>query len=204
MKTYQIHLIRHGLTEGNLNGQYIGSTDLPLADLGREQLQEMADSRDYPGAGAFFTSPMKRCTETLSILYPAAAQIVMDGLRECDFGDFEGLTAEQLAEFPEFSDWIDGKIPAPPRGEPGEKFASRISEAFEGIVNGLLKTGITSAVVVTHGGVISALLSRYGLPEASPAEWHCDPGMGFSVRIHPRLWMTDRVVEVFARVGEWF
>ena len=30
MKNYTIYLIRHGITEGNLEGKYIGLTDLPL------------------------------------------------------------------------------------------------------------------------------------------------------------------------------
>ena len=36
MKSYTIHLIRHGIAEGNLLGQYIGRTDSPLADEGRK------------------------------------------------------------------------------------------------------------------------------------------------------------------------
>ena len=39
MKTFKLHLIRHGLTSGNLQGLYIGSgTDIPLCDEGRAQL----------------------------------------------------------------------------------------------------------------------------------------------------------------------
>lgn len=34
VKTYQIHLIRHGLTDGNTQGRYIGRTDLPLSGRG--------------------------------------------------------------------------------------------------------------------------------------------------------------------------
>ena len=42
MKYYKLHLIRHGLTQGNLDGRYIGSgTDLPLCAEGRAQLEEL-------------------------------------------------------------------------------------------------------------------------------------------------------------------
>lgn len=204
MKSYTIHFIRHGITEGNLKGQYIGSTDLPLCIEGEAQLQKMAQEIDYPGAGAFFISPMRRCIQTMDILYPDAKPIVMEGLRECDFGEFEGLTADQLRDMKEFREWIAAPHDyPPPNGESGEHFSQRICAAFEGIVTGLLKTGITSAVIITHSGVIAALLSRYGIPEASPAEWICAPGTGFSARIHPRLWMTDQVMEVFARTPEF-
>ena len=39
MQSYTIHLIRHGVTQGNLLGQYIGSTDLPLAQEGIDRLR---------------------------------------------------------------------------------------------------------------------------------------------------------------------
>ena len=42
MKTFKLHLIRHGLTAGNLDGRYIGGgTDLPLCSEGRAQLAEL-------------------------------------------------------------------------------------------------------------------------------------------------------------------
>ena len=44
MKTFKLHLIRHGMTAGNLQGLYIGSgTDLPLCDEGRAQLADLKE-----------------------------------------------------------------------------------------------------------------------------------------------------------------
>ena len=43
MKSYTIHLIRHGITEGNLLGQYIGRTDSPLAAEGIRALQDLKE-----------------------------------------------------------------------------------------------------------------------------------------------------------------
>ena len=49
MKTFKLHLIRHGMTAGNLQGLYIGSgTDLPLCDEGRAQLAELKERFVYP------------------------------------------------------------------------------------------------------------------------------------------------------------
>ena len=65
MKYYKLHLIRHGLTAGNLQGLYIGSgSDLPLCDEGRAQLKTLKKDFDYPVVPLVFTSPMKRATET--------------------------------------------------------------------------------------------------------------------------------------------
>lgn len=198
MKTYQIHFIRHGITDGNVNGQYIGSKDLPLNDSGVREIQALDEQYIYPGAAAYFTSPMTRCKQTLSLIYPNANPIEIDAFRECDFGEFEGLTAEELKDTEEFAAWLasDGQT-APPNGESGVEFGRRVCQAFERIVEALMKTGIPSAVVVAHGGTIMMILAQYGLPEASMAEWTMAPGCGYSVRIHPQLWTSARKVEVF-------
>ena len=76
MKYYKLHLIRHGLTAGNLQGLYIGSgSDLPLCDEGRAQLKTLVKDFDYPQVPLVFTSPMKRATETAEILFPGVRQI---------------------------------------------------------------------------------------------------------------------------------
>ena len=41
MKTYTIHFIRHALTQGSLDGRYIGQTDEELCKEGIEQLEAM-------------------------------------------------------------------------------------------------------------------------------------------------------------------
>ena len=42
MRSYNLHLIRHGLTEGNLLGLYLGSgTDSPLCESGIERLEHL-------------------------------------------------------------------------------------------------------------------------------------------------------------------
>ena len=198
MKTYQIHLLRHGITDGNINGQYIGSKDIPLNDTGMQHIRSLDENYVYPGAAAYFTSPMQRCKQTLGIIYPNVKPIDIDEFRECDFGEFEGLTAEELSGSKDFAEWLasDGNV-APPSGESGVEFGRRVCQAFEKIVEALMKTGIPSAVIMTHGGVIMTILAQYGLPEASMAEWTMEPGCGYSVRIHPQLWSAAKKVEVY-------
>ena len=56
MKTFKLHLIRHGLTSGNLQGLYIGSgTDIPLCDEGRAQLKTLKKDFGYPQVPLVFT-----------------------------------------------------------------------------------------------------------------------------------------------------
>ena len=48
MKNYYLYLIRHGLTQGNLDGKYIGQTDLALCPDGENEIRRLADSGVYP------------------------------------------------------------------------------------------------------------------------------------------------------------
>ena len=144
---------------------------------------------------------MQRCKQTLGIIYPNISPIVIDEFRECDFGEFEGLTAEELSGSKDFAEWLaSGGNAAPPGGESGVEFGRRVCQAFEKIVGALMETGIPSAVIMTHGGAISTLLAQYGLPEAGISDWAMDPGCGYSVRIHPQLWTAARKVEVYQTI----
>ena len=201
MKSYVIHFIRHGAVDETLSGKYIGTTDPPLSDKGRAALRRLDFEMRYPGAQALFTSPLKRCTETCKILYPNLKPLVIANLSECNFGEWEGKTADELKDDADFRKWLAGdNTVKPPRGESNADFVRRICKMFESIVEGLMKTGTTESVIVTHGGVIMTLLAVYGLPQAKPFEWTMDNGFGYSVRITPMLWQRGKVTEVFKRI----
>ena len=51
MQNYTVFLIRHGITEGNLEGKYIGFTDLPLCDEGYSAISRMKQDDIYPERG---------------------------------------------------------------------------------------------------------------------------------------------------------
>ena len=201
MKSYIIHFIRHGSIDGTLAGKYIGTTDAPLSDRGRMDLRKLDYEYKYPGTQVVFTSPLKRCTETAKILYPEQNPLVIDNLSECNFGEWEGKTADELKNDPDFKKWLAGDSSVkPPRGESNADFTRRVCKMFESIVEGLMKTGTTESVIVTHGGVIMTLLAVYGLPQAKPFEWTMDNGFGYSLRVTPVLWQRDKVCEVFQTI----
>ncbi|MGN0517935.1 MAG: histidine phosphatase family protein [Acutalibacteraceae bacterium] len=199
MKSYQIHLIRHGAIAENLKGAYIGQSNPPLSHQGIEKLKEIMQEYEYPQNVTLFTSPLKRCVQTCEILYPDLTPARVDGFMECNFGDWEGKTAVELKDDPRFVSWLSSSDNnPPPNGESGADFTRRICKTFERFVNGLIKNGITDAAVISHGGVIMTLLAVYGLPQAKPFDWKMDNGFGFSLRITPSLWMRDRVAEVYS------
>lgn len=201
MKSYVIHFIRHGAIDETLAGKYIGTTDVPLSDKGKMALKRLDFECKYPGAQAVFTSPLKRCVETCRILYPEQNPLSITNLSECNFGEWEGKTADELKSDPLFEKWLAGDNEVkPPRGESNADFVRRICLMFESIVEGLMKTGTTESVIVTHGGVIMTLLAVYGMPQAKPFEWTMDNGYGYSLRVTPLLWQRDKVCEVFQTI----
>ena len=198
MKSYVIHLIRNAPCEGNLEGRYIGRTESPLAMQSIQELVGLKKEFIYPEAQGFYASPSTRCVDTLKIHYPEADPEVILEMAECDFGDWEGRTAQELQQDEKFRAWMEeGGQNAPPNGESGAVFLQRVLSGFEMLVQNMMSKGETSAVLVTHGGVIMGILSAYGLPRANFYDWMCESGCGYSMRITPGLWMRSHVAEVF-------
>ena len=203
MKSYYIQLIRNGLTAGNVGGKYIGHTDEELSAEGIEQINQMKTDYKYPDVEAVFSSPLKRCTQTAKLIYPNCDPIIIDGFIEYNFGEFEGKSAEELESHPVFPDWLAGKKGvSPPFGESNEDFSQRIAQTMVKVIDGVIQSGITKTAIVTHGGVIMALLAMFGLPEASMHEWLTPGGCGYTIRVTPSLWSQGRKFEVFAQIPE--
>ena len=174
-----VWLIRHGLTAANAKHLYCGKTDLPLSVEGRNLLRRI----DTGGISAqrFITSGMRRCVETMSLLFPGRKAEAVADLREIDFGIFEMHCYDDLKDTPAYQVWItgDNEKNIPPGGESGEAMISRVRAAFDRI----LSDG-QSAVIVTHGGVISAVMA-YLFPEEKldRYSWQPKPGEGYEVSI---------------------
>ena len=68
MKTFKLHLIRHGLTDANFKGIYAGSgTDLPLSEEGTRQLKQLREDFSYPQVPLVFVSPLLRARQTADL-----------------------------------------------------------------------------------------------------------------------------------------
>lgn len=197
MKTCKLHLIRHGLTEANLRGIYAGSgTDLPLCEEGIAQLQRLKEEFTYPVVELVLVSPLLRARQTAELLFPGARQICIDDLREISFGRFEGKSAAELQNDPDFHRWLDPKQNlTPPGGESGSDFAKRAGLALNRICEFALKSEMRELAVVTHGGLIMTALAMHAVPEREPQLWACDPGCGFTVLTDAASFMRDGVVE---------
>ncbi len=201
MRTLKIHLIRHGATDANYDGRYIGcKTDLPLAPEGLNELRLLKDDIDYPEIERLYSSPMLRCRQTGAVLYPDFEPVMVEELKEYDFGSFENKTAAELESNPNFIPWTSGRLSAPPGGENNSGFIKRICVGFNKIVLDMIEGGLTESAVIMHGGAIMMLLGVSAVPRRKPVEWTADNGRGYSVRVTPSLYHKSGVIEVYGVV----
>jgi alpha-ribazole phosphatase len=158
-----VRLLRHAPTQGNLLKRYIGSTDEPLCGEGRA-LAERCGRDDI--LRKVYVSPRIRTQQTAAIWFPNAAQVIIDGLAEMDFGIFENRSYEMMREDADYCRWLDTHCEGPcPGGEDKSGFSSRVCEAYEAILRAAEANGETEVVMVAHGGTIMAImdyLSRSG------------------------------------------
>jgi alpha-ribazole phosphatase len=201
MRTLKIHLIRHGATDANYDGRYIGcKTDLPLAPEGLNELRLLKDDIDYPEIERLYSSPMLRCRQTGAVLYPDFEPVTVEELKEYDFGSFENKTAAELESNPNFIPWTSGRLSSPPGGEDNSEFIKRICVGFNKIVLDMIEGGLTESAVIMHGGAIMMLLGVSAVPRHKPVEWTADNGRGYSVRVTPSLYHKSGVIEVYGIV----
>lgn len=182
-------LIRHGKTKGNTEHRYVGTVDEPLCDVGIRELSELKAATAYPAPETVYVSPMIRCRQTARILFPEADQIVIPGMEECDFGDFEYKNYEEMNGYPVYQEWIDsGGKAGFPGGESMEDFSDRIGEAFERMLREVSPDDEGPVVLVCHGGSIMAILDRYSQPHKDYFEWQAPNGLGFTAELDSDAW----------------
>ena len=178
----ELLLIRHSITPGNLKKQYIGSTDQPLAQEGEALARERAAL--LPPAEVLWISPMLRCRQTAALLFPPLVPREIPDLRECDFGDFEGKTWEEIHDDPAYQRWTGGdRDAALPNGEPVGAFYARCRRGFLQVLQEARALNIQRGAVVAHGGTWMAVLEAYGRPERPFYQWQPQNCRGFRVEV---------------------
>lgn len=197
MKGYRIIFIRHGMTEANADGRYIGVTDLPLSSQGAQALYDKLEKYEYPAVQKVYTSPLKRCKQSVSILQPNRLTVELPELVEMDFGDFENKKIFELVNTESYQKFIKGGLDNPaPNGESLRSVVNRCYKALQIIISDMMYEGLTNVAVVTHGGIIMNMLSCFGVPKRKPMDYSCDFGEGFEVLVTAGMWQRSEAFEV--------
>jgi alpha-ribazole phosphatase len=168
--TRRLWLVRHGLTDWNTQQRFCGRSDIPLSAQGRVQATWLAEQLQNETIAAFYTSDLVRARETTEIIVqqrtPTIPIRLSPAWRELDFGDWEGLTYEQITE--QFKDrlsfFTDPEHSSPPNGESQAHLQQRVKDELSAIVHSDVSPA-GDMVLVSHGGPLRILLcSILGMP----------------------------------------
>lgn len=157
----RLYLLRHGEVETRYHRVFGGRIDMELSPLGLEQVQALADYFQRHPPHVMYASPMKRVQQTLAPLakWTGLEPIIIPELREIDFGEWTGLSWEQVNERYQVSayQWLseldEGRIAG---AEPVAEFRARIDQAMQTIVKNAQHKEIA---IICHGGVIRMILA---------------------------------------------
>lgn len=148
----RLYLVRHA--EPTLKGRFIGRTDPPLSEDGQRQAATLSTLV----VEHVFVSPLQRAQQTAA--YIPAASTTVDELAELHFGDWEGLTWDEIvARDPELAerklaDWF---VKPAPNGEGLEELLNRLRGALHQIQKSPHRTAAIVAHAVVNGAIRSLL-----------------------------------------------
>ncbi len=158
-------LVRHA--ESEMKGCYVGRLDPPLSVRGRAEAAALARRMAGQSLAAVYSSPLKRALTTAQMIAASHGLevITIAELAELDFGDWDGLTYQEIAEIaPEwFNRWLTNPAAVhPPNGETLLEMSLRVMESINGII--VAHPG-RIVVVVTHGGPARVIVCHaLGIP----------------------------------------
>jgi broad specificity phosphatase PhoE len=149
----ELWLIRHAETAWSKAGRHTGLTDIPLTDEGRAHAAMVRERLGGQEFAAVFVSPLQRARETAELAGLGAQAQVRDDLVEYDYGDYEGITTEEIRRTrPGWYLWRDGV----PGGEQPDDVGARADRV---IAEALAVDG--DVALVAHGHVLRVLGARW-------------------------------------------
>ncbi len=149
----QVLLVRHAATEWSAAGRHTGRTDLPLTAAGREAAKQTAGRLAGRTFERVLCSPLRRARETCELCGLGTRAQIVDRLVEWDYGEYEGLTTEEIREDrPEWMLWRDGC--------PGGESAAQVGARADAVIASLSSLR-GQAAIFAHGHLLRVLAARW-------------------------------------------
>lgn len=156
----ELYIMRHGETLWNRQGLVQGSSDIELTEYGVELAEETAKGFAKQGIhfDDIFTSPYKRAVKTACCIAKndGITPVIVDDLREMNFGMYEGKSLSELVKTDENFGYCFH--------EPSRFVADETGESFETVeqrIRGFIESHLlpleqdrTCVLVVCHGAII--------------------------------------------------
>ncbi len=164
-----VFVMRHGETAWSVSGRHTSTTDLPLTDNARGLAQRLRPVLAREAFARVFVSPMRRARETCALAGLANAAVIDPELAEWNYGEYEGLTPEQIHEkAPGWLIFRDGC----PGGEMPEQVGARVDRVIARV-----RAADGNVALFAHGHVLRVLVARWiGLPLSAAEHFLLDTG----------------------------
>ncbi|MBU4375031.1 histidine phosphatase family protein [Patescibacteria group bacterium] len=166
-----LYIVRHGTTDFNEQGRYLGRTNLSLNSVGRQQAVGIAEQVKKLRIDFVISSPLKRAMETAEIIKPDEHKIIINPhFIERSVGVYEGLTKNEAKKL--FPDLYKKNITrifndAPPKGETIKEVQGRVFNGMDEIKKNYQDKNI---LVVTHA-FVAKVINKYFNPDVSEQDF---------------------------------
>ncbi|HET6627360.1 MAG TPA: histidine phosphatase family protein [Nocardioidaceae bacterium] len=148
----EVWLVRHGETEWSRDHKHTSFTDLPLTENGVDVAKKLEQRLEGTHFDLVLTSPRERARRTAELAGFGDAEVDAD-LVEWDYGDYEGITTDEIREtVPGWTVWTHES----PGGESAEQVTARLDRAVARI-----RGHEGRALVFGHGHALRALTARW-------------------------------------------
>lgn len=183
----KLFLIRHGQTDWNFEQRFQGQSDIPLNAVGHRQASDLAERFASESFDVVYSSDLQRALETAHIVTGLSTDIKIEPrLREISFGDWEGLTYDEIKEkHPAvLAEWEnDVYQKAPPNGETVGQLVQRVQSV---LISLQAEHANQTVLIVGHGGVLQSLIClALNLPPDRYWQFHLSPASLSQVAFYP-------------------
>lgn len=154
-------LVRHALTVDNQKSRLSGHIDSSISEEGKEQIDKITNYLKDFDIDKIYTTTSSRTKDTVKKLseLKSIEIIEKESLKEISFGDFEGLTFDEIKDkYPkEFQDMIEkGYEYKYPNGESLIDSYNRVCIELDNIIS---NNDNRTILICSHGGTIRNIIT---------------------------------------------
>ncbi len=194
----KVYISRHGETEWNKLGLVQSQLDSPLTKKGIEDLENLSKSIENLKFDRVYSSDLPRAVKSAEIIIGNRNIEItkLPELREILLIDWQGKNLETIKkEDPRFETYVNN--PESFHMEGSEDFYS-FTERVNNFLQGIVKSGDESVLIVTHGVVVSAI---FNIIEKNPIEKFWTNRVVYGSRLSEVLY--DGEFKIIKKVAPW-